>query len=260
MDRDELLALYDREIRYGSAEANFRREVTPEVVRHVPLNPHAPWGWVNWSHVTAENADRVIREQIAYFTEHNFNFEWKLFGYDGPPDLGERLLAAGFAVEPVESVMILDLEEAPATQWEPREQEVRRVTDRAGLDEIVRIEDEVWNTPHAWIAEELEEELKLPGEPTVVYIAYADGEPAAAGWIRFLPPTQFAGLFGGSTLPGRRNRGLYTALLAARGQEARRRGVRFLEVDASEMSRPILEKHGFVKVTTATAYKYRIRE
>jgi hypothetical protein len=29
-----------------------------------------------------------------------------------------------------------------------------------------------------------------------------------------------------------------------------------LTVDASEMSRPILEKHGFVPITTAIGYKY----
>jgi len=59
---------------------------------------------------------------------------------------------------------------------------------------------------------------------------------------------------------GFRNQGLYTALLAVRAREARDKGYRFLTVDASEMSRPILEKHGFVKIATTVPYKYRVRK
>ncbi len=54
-----------------------------------------------------------------------------------------------------------------------------------------------------------------------------------------------ASLWGGSTISGFRKRGLYTALLAVRAQEANARGVRYLTVNASAMSRPILEKFGF---------------
>jgi len=69
--------------------------------------------------------------------------------------------------------------------------------------------------------------------------------------IRFHPRSSFASLWGGSTVPERRRRGLYTALLAVRAQEARRRGYRFLTIDASPMSRPICEKHGFQFLTCA---------
>jgi hypothetical protein len=103
-------------------------------------------------------------------------------------------------------------------------------------------------------------ELALPGEPLLMYLAYAGGVPASAAWIRFQEGTDFASLFGGSTLQRYRKRGLYTALLNIRAQAALERGYRFLMVDASEMSRPILEKHGFIKVTTAHAYKYRVND
>ncbi len=136
--------------------------------------------------------------------------------------------------------------------------EVRRLTDPVDLEKVVQIEDAVWNESHAWIAEELRYELELPDEPMLMYIAYCGSVPAAAAWIRFHKGTDFAALFGGSTLPQYRRRGLYTALLDVRAKAARQRGYRFLTVDASEMSRPILEKHGFVKITTATAYKYRL--
>ena len=69
-----------------------------------------------------------------------------------------------------------------------------------------------------------------------------------------LPPrSAFASLWGGSTLPELRKRGLYTSLLNARLEEARQRGFRYLTVDAGDMSRPILEKRGFRLLTHATA-------
>jgi hypothetical protein len=68
------------------------------------------------------------------------------------------------------------------------------------------------------------------------------------------PGTEFAGLWGGSTLAGWRRRGIYRALVARRAQLAMARGVRYLHVDASGNSRPILEQLGFVAVTTTTNY------
>ena len=50
---------------------------------------------------------------------------------------------------------------------------------------------------------------------------------------------------------------LYTALLAARVQEARARGVPYLTIDAGEMSRPIVARHGFATITTATACEWQ---
>jgi GNAT superfamily N-acetyltransferase len=265
MNKDELLAIYDRQLRFESSDPLSERQIVPPdaplVVRHVPLDPNARWGWVIWSRLTEINADQFIAEQIDFFIEQGHNFEWKRYGYDGPADLDERLLRHGFSAEEVESVMVMDLEGGrPRGETSSPDVEIRRITDPADLDKVVQIEDAVWHESHAWIAEELRYELMLPDEPLLMYLAYAGGIPASAAWIRFHKGTDFAALFGGSTLPEYRKRGLYTALLDVRANAAQERGYRFLSVDASEMSRPILEKHGFVKVTTATAYKYRVSD
>lgn len=86
----------------------------------------------------------------------------------------------------------------------------------------------------------------------------ADGQPASAAWVYFPKNSQFASLWGGSTLNDFRNRGLYTALLAVRAQEARTRQVRYLTVDASEMSRPILEKFGFTMMAYSYSCKWKV--
>ncbi|MBI0320141.1 GNAT family N-acetyltransferase, partial [Streptomyces javensis] len=51
--------------------------------------------------------------------------------------------------------------------------------------------------------------------------------------------------------------GVYRALVAFRARIAADRGCRYLQVDASGMSRPILRRLGFVPLTTTTPYVYR---
>ena len=78
--------------------------------------------------------------------------------------------------------------------------------------------------------------------------------PPAAAWIRYYPDSRFAELYGGATLPAHRGKGLYKALVQARAKEARERGIRFLVVDTSPMSGPILQRHGFVFLTHAQGF------
>jgi hypothetical protein len=51
-----------------------------------------------------------------------------------------------------------------------------------------------------------------------------------------------------------RRRGIYRATVTHRANLAAQRGFRYLETDASDDSRPILERLGFVPVTTTTPY------
>ena len=161
------------------------------------------------------------------------DFEWKAYDHDTPPDLVARLGARGFEIEDPEALMVLDLADAPAALWEPIAQDVRRLTDPAQLAEIASIQEAVWGEKFDWLAKALADEMAQDSERIQFYMAYAGGVPACSAWIRFHPPTQFASLWGGSTLPAYRQRGLYTATLAARVQEARRRGFRYLTIDAS---------------------------
>ena len=269
MDRDELLTLFDRQVRFEAIEARYAHEPwpadAPRVMRDWPRD-EARWGWVIWSDLDAETADAAIQAQIDFFRARGQSFEWKLFGHDRPADLGARLLRHGFTREEDETVMACDLHAnalGPAPAEQPAgaavpEIAIRRITHPGSLRAVVQINEMIYGERFDWIETELAAELSLPGEPTVVYLAEYYGLPVAAGWMRFYRDTQFAGLFGGATLYEYRRRGIYTALLAARAAEARRRGYRFLSVDASPMSRPILRKRGFIELTTATAYKYRV--
>ena len=56
-----------------------------------------------------------------------------------------------------------------------------------------------------------------------------------------------------------RRRGIYRALVAARARLAEARGFSLMQVDASDDSRPILERLGLIAVTTTTPYVYTPR-
>ena len=79
-------------------------------------------------------------------------------------------------------------------------------------------------------------------------------EPVCSARIEFLPHREFASLWGGGTVPHRRGRGIYRALVAYRAQLAADRGYRYLHVDASAQSRPIRERLGFVALASTTPY------
>ena len=65
MTHTELLALFDREQRRDVAYPNIRREVTPQVIRHVPLDGMAGGCFILYSSLDETNADAAIEEQLS---------------------------------------------------------------------------------------------------------------------------------------------------------------------------------------------------
>jgi GNAT superfamily N-acetyltransferase len=259
MDIKQIITLYDqdqrREVRYPDS----RREVAPGVVRHVSI-AKAGEGVVIYSRLDGTNVDATIDEQVAYFERLGQDFEWKLYDHDTPADLMARLAAKGFEIEPAEAIMVLDVSELPDRLARPVQHAVKRVRDVAGVRDVVAVEEEVWAEEQGGLGQYLNGVLSTEPERMSVFVAYVAGKAASAGWIYYPPESQFASLWGGSTLKEYRNRGLYTALLAARAQEAQRRGVGYLTVDASPMSRPILERFGFVKIADSFPCKWKVTQ
>ena len=100
----------------------------------------------------------------------------------------------------------------------------------------------------------LESERAADPAAITIVVAEAGAEVVCAAWVRFAEGTDFASLWGGGTLPAWRGRGIYRAIVAYRANLAATRGFRYLQVDASDDSRPILERLGFVPVTTTTPF------
>ncbi len=84
-------------------------------------------------------------------------------------------------------------------------------------------------------------------------LATIDREPAGSSNLGLFPPAA-ASINGGAVRPKFRGRGIYRAMVAERLKLARDAGVDGLAVWGGDMSRPILEKLGFAKVSWRRFY------
>jgi GNAT superfamily N-acetyltransferase len=91
-------------------------------------------------------------------------------------------------------------------------------------------------------------------EPMALVVAMTGDEAVGSARVDFGPGATFAGLFSAVTVPAWRGRGIYRALVAYRAGLAAARGYRYLRVETSLMSRPILRRLGFEPVATTTPY------
>jgi GNAT superfamily N-acetyltransferase len=206
--------------------------------------------------VSGAELDALIARQREYFRARNEAVEWKTRGHDLPADLTDRLRAAGFVPEDQETVVIgvtADLATDPVL---PKGTTLREVTTDAGLRAIVDLEGAVWNEDLSWLGDELI--ARKNSDPDgIMFFAVTDdaaGQVVSAAWTVFYPGTEFAYLAGGSTLEAWRRQGIYRALVAVRAQRAAARGTRYVTVDASDDSAPILRRLGLRPVTTTTPY------
>ena len=252
----DLLALYDQKERLDANFPGVRREVDGSVVRYIDEMPAGEANFVLYSKLTAENADEVIQGQIAYFRENGRSCEWKLYAHDTPPDLRQRLAVHGFTIGDEEAIMALNLSQAPDILLQSVATTIRKLTDPAEVAQVIAIEEAVWCGDRSSWGERLMTEMRESPHFLSIYVAYVNNEPACTGWLNFSPNRQFASLWGGSTKTEYRKQGLYTAVLAARVQEAIQRGYRYLTIDASPMSRPIVAKYGFQLLTLAYECKW----
>lgn len=257
LDAAELLAAYDTQLRGRVPDQlppGEQAEPDGPVVRFVG---HPAGGWVLYRDLgglEGAELDELIARQVRVFSERGNRFEWKLHGHDRPADLPDRLLRAGFQAEELETVVIARVDDIAAPPVLPEGVSLREVTERRDLERIARMEEEVWNHEHSWLAEMVEGERAADPESITVVAAEAGDAVVCGAWIRFERGTDFATLWGGATLPAWRRHGIYRATVAYRASLAAARGFRYLEVDASDDSRPILERLGFVPVTTTTPY------
>lgn len=249
MQLAKILALFDEQERRVGVHPMYRREAAGDVVRHVTYQPER-LSYVAYSRLTAATANPAIESQIATFqTLGRAGFEWKAYDHDTPPDLPNRLADYGFTPDEPEPLLTLPLTDLPPVFQRVGDIDVRRLTDPAQIEDVVGVETAVWGGNFDWLKTQLTN--YLTGHPDFIslYAAYVDGQPASIAWSYYPTGSQFVALMGGATLAEQRGRGLYTALVAARALEARQRGARFLWVNASKDSRPILEKRGFRLLT-----------
>lgn len=214
-------------------------------------------GFVTYRSLEGHDVDTLISGTIVHFRDRTdvATFEWKTRGHDRPEDLGERLAAHGLVAEPVETVMIGEAA-ALAVPVDVPGVTVRRVGEtgdvRGDVEAMLAMQESVFGRGRGPSVESALATLES-GEAEM-WLAEVEGTVVCAGRLQVVPGTEFAGIWGGATLPEHRGRGIYRALVSARARSAVDRGVRYLHSDSTDMSRPILQRSGLVPVTTTTPY------
>ncbi|MDC3417135.1 GNAT family N-acetyltransferase [Aquibacillus salsiterrae] len=196
----------------------------------------------------------MIKEQVDYYRQIGQRFEWKVYSYDQPSNLIELLEDEGFMNDGPEALMVMDTSKTNLLKVEIPS-EIKEITDRNGIEAIMKLEKTIWNDPLKGLGERLWRDKQRNEESLFLYGAYADSQLVSAAWMYLEGQSSFASLWGGSTLANHRGKGHYTGLLAIRARKAVEMGHPVLMVDASPMSKPILEKNGF----ECLAYSYGLQ-
>lgn len=180
--------------------------------------------------------------------------EWKTRGHDLAPGLHEALVSRGFVAEEPESIMIGEAALLAQDVPLPEGVEIRRTRTEADVWAMEEMQGTVFDDPE-WRSRAQVTLRRVREDDTVeLWIALDAGRVVSAGRLEPVAGTEFAGLWGGATLPEWRGRGIYRALTAQRARSALAMGKRFLQSDSTEFSRPILERSGLIKVSTTTPY------
>ncbi|HEX2554965.1 MAG TPA: GNAT family N-acetyltransferase [Microvirga sp.] len=257
MDRIEVLRRFDAEVRTRTEAApGFAIAWDGPVLRMVGPGPEASANGVLASRLDEASADAAIAGTIAFFRDRGSAFEWKLYDYDSPADLASRLAAAGLEPEEPETFVAFPVETGARFRDPPPGVRIERVDDPATFGAIEQVNGAVYGRPdHArWLAATVAAEKRGDPDALSVHAAFAGDEPVAVAWMRHRRGDAFGSLWGGATLAPWRGRGLYSALVGARVAEARARGCRWLTVDCSPMSLPILVRCGFTPLAVTTPY------
>jgi GNAT superfamily N-acetyltransferase len=258
MDDAGLRAVFDEQVRRHTRGdgPGAPAEADGAVVRTVASGGRG-WSGITWSDLASPaEADAAIAAQVEYFGALGLAFEWKLYDYDQPSDLGGRLTAAGFVPDEDEAVMVAEVSGVAADVMLPEGVTLRPVTTEADVGLVIQVHGRVFGRDQSRLHRDLLAQLRDAPQSVAMVLAMAGDEPVCSARADFPPGSEFAGLWGGGTLPAWRGRGIYRALIAYRAGVAARRGYRYLTVDASADSEPILRRLGFRCLARTTPYQW----
>lgn len=255
MTRSELLDVYDREVRASFPSRlpeGWVGEQDGPLTRCLTTRGGFAMFTSDPSHLTTGKLESLVTRTFNFYAAHDRRFEWKTFDHDRS-DLRPLLAQLGAQPEPREALVLGETTAVVSDASLPGRLTLRPVSSRVDLERIGALESEVWAEDWSWLADDLE--ARLASSAPVEVLLVEDGDLAvSAAWLVPLVGTHVAGLWGGCTLSSYRGRGIYRALVARRASIAVERGYSTLQVDASDDSRPILERLGLHVVGGTVPY------
>lgn len=261
-DRGRFLSAYDEQLRTDAE--------TPGAVAVTALGPlrlatfTGGRGFVTYRDLDGADADAIVRLVRAALAHYQADpevtrVEWKARGHDSAPGLHQCLLDHGFVAEEPEAIMIGEAQRLAVDVPLSDDVTLRQVSAKSEVRAMCAMSAQAFGdslAESAATADALLRRLSLD-DGMELWVAEADGQVVSAGRLEPVPQTDFAGIWGGSTLKEWRSRGIYRALTAARARSALRQGKTLINSDSTEYSRPILERYGFLQVSTTTPYRWR---
>jgi hypothetical protein len=195
---------------------------------------------------SADELDHVLDEVRALLRERGrTTTQWEIGSAAEPKGLVAMLLDRGLTLDDDPVAIALALAHEPPRP--PQDLVARRVETYEEYAAAKQVQWIAFSAPPELAAEE---QARLRDEydtaPRLMHAVWLDGEIASAGTCA--PTEHGLALFGGATLPDKRGRGAYRALVHARWIEAQQRGLPALLTQGGSMSRPILERLGFEAV------------
>ena len=254
-----LLAAYDAQLR---TDAETPSAVT--VAHHGPLRLvtfAGGRGFITYRDLGGLDGHAIaqlVPDALRYFRADPeiTRVEWKTRGHDHAPGLVGALQENGFVADDPESIMIGQASALAVDVPLPEGVTVRRVFTEPDVRAMSAMQDEVFGDP---VSEDAAKALlrRLDrGDGMELWVAEAGGIIVTAGRLEPVRGSDFAGIWGGATREEWRGRGIYRALTAARARSALAMGTTLIHSDSTEYSRPILERYGFIKVSTTTPYHW----
>ena len=256
-DVDDFLLAYDQQLRTDAETPSATAVTRIGSLRLVTFEGGG--GFVTYPRLHGDEAEQLphLVAQVLEHYRHNpeiSRVEWKTRGHDGIPGLYESLRENGFEPEESESIMIGRAQLLDVDVPLPPGVTLRRVLDAKDVHAMAAMEDAAFGSATADATARALLRRLARNDGMELWVAEVEASIVAAGRLEPVEGTAFAGIWGGATLEAWRGRGIYRALTAARARSALAAGKTLIHSDSTEYSRPILERSGFVKVSTTTPY------
>lgn len=263
-------ALSDEELEHlfeqGPFTFDLRRPLPPQVNARISVHevnfgiglPDPSTNIIGATRWSEQEADARIEQIIDVFRARNAGFQWMIGPFDTPRDLGARLLKYGIAFAGSYATMArkgleqIEIAVHPALKLQAVSKEYPHT-----LHDAVQIMATCFKFPPAeaeleergWLARFEEPDF---AERNVAFVAYLDDVPIGTARLNLQGGRAYLG--GAATMPEARGKRVYSTLLHARLEEARRRGYHVAAVDAGPMSQKILERYGFREYARTQVY------
>ena len=259
-DSAAFLRAYDQQLRTDAETPSAISVETLGPIRLVDFGRGR--GFVTYADLADADAATIrawVEQAVSYFRgkPEITRVEWKTRGHDHAPGLDRALTDNGFVAEEPESIMIGPADKLAVDVPLPDGVTLRQVTEENDVRAMSAVADGIFGDP---VSPERADSIlqRLASDDGMeLWVAEADGEIISSGRLEPIAGTDFAGLWGGSTLAKWRGKGIYRALTAVRARSALRLGKTLLHSDSTEFSRPILERSGLIKVSTTTPYQWK---